>query len=122
MTLTSLCGRLISQEKSPGPSSRTNVSGVCLDLSRMPVEEPTLYVTAARFTGLGQDASPNSSTRKPGVRTSCFPIGQVRAHHNRYVQQRRAGHNSPHLAESIFVLTTIILSTTLLPGMVEEVP
>jgi len=52
MTLTSLSGWLISQEKSPEPSSKMNVIGVCLDLTRTPSEEPFLYVTWARLQSL----------------------------------------------------------------------
>ena len=52
MTLTGLCGWLISQEKSPAPSAKFNVIGLCLDLSMTPSGQPMIFVTAARLQSL----------------------------------------------------------------------
>ena len=52
MTLTKLCGWLISQEKSPAPSAKINIIGVCLDLMSTPHGEPMVYVTLARLQSL----------------------------------------------------------------------
>ena len=85
--LTIATGWLISIEKTPPPSRRFIVIGVCLDLRPWPVPDPLASVTEKRLQAL--DATIRKMISRVG--TSKLPGGKTGVYNHRCLRKSRAG-------------------------------